>query len=282
MGQTGEFDHLAAKQGLVAGEFIDHQRALPVPEELRHILPTPAGLVVEDDDRRVACQGIAAISPEIGPLGLSIARIELLHRGFIGMQHRALAEQFGEAQPERFQGDADATHPVGQGGARQGHPRAGGLPLETVERQMIDVLADHHPGQQGRRCQTAVDDRSDGRCSGKGFAGPAGVLRVDVALDEKLGGDDAELLGHVLADPHQRLTTLPTGAGFGLLQVLDTRQLLGQGLTAGAVAFGFLGGREMRPHLGRLALFGQAGRRPGRQRGFRRRGPVRRRPGTRS
>ncbi|MBK7675872.1 MAG: hypothetical protein IPJ27_14565 [Candidatus Accumulibacter sp.] len=43
------------------------------------------------------------------------------------------------------------------------------------------------------------------------------------------------------------------------MQVLDTRQLLGQGLTAGAFAFRFLGGREMRPHLGRLALFVQAG-----------------------
>ena len=80
-----------------------------------------------------------------------------------------------------------------------------------------------------------------------------------MALDEELGRDDAELLGHVLADPHQRLTTLPTGAGFGLVQVLDTRQLLGQGLTAGAFAFRFLGGREMGPHLGRLALFVQAG-----------------------
>ena len=158
MGQTGEFDHLAAKQGLVAGEFIDHQRALPVPEELRHILPTPAGLVVEDDDRQLACQGIAAISPEIGPLGLSIARIELLHRGFIGMQHRALAEQFGEAQPERFQGDAGTADPVGQRRTRQGHPRASGLPFETIKWQVIGVLADHHPGQQGRCRQTAVDD----------------------------------------------------------------------------------------------------------------------------
>jgi len=158
MGQTGEFDHLATKQRLVAGELIDHQRALPVPEELRHILPAAARLVVEDDNRRIACQGIAAIRPEIGPLGLSSARVELLHRRFIGMQHRPLAEPFGETQPERFQGDADAADPVGQRRTGQGHPRACGLPFETVEGEMIGVLADHHPGQQGRCRQTAVDD----------------------------------------------------------------------------------------------------------------------------
>ena len=97
-------------------------------EELHHILPAPAGLVVEDDDRRVASQGIAAIRPEIRPLGLSSARIELLYRGFIGMQHRILAQQLGQAQPERFESDTDATDPVRQRRARQGHPRAGGLP----------------------------------------------------------------------------------------------------------------------------------------------------------
>jgi hypothetical protein len=123
---------------------------LPVAEELHHILSAAARLVVEDDDRRVACQGIAAIRPEIRPLGLSLARIELLHRRFIGMQHRPLAEHFGQAQPERLQGDTGAPDPVGQRRTGQRHPRASGLPFETIERQVIGVLADHYPGQQGR------------------------------------------------------------------------------------------------------------------------------------
>ena len=41
-------------------------------------------------------QGIAAIRPKIRPIGLAPVRIGLWHRGFIGMQHRALAQQLGE------------------------------------------------------------------------------------------------------------------------------------------------------------------------------------------
>jgi hypothetical protein len=55
-------------------------------------------------------QGIAAIRPKIRPIGLAPVRIGLWHRGFIGMQHRAPAQQLGEAPPERFQGDAGTAH----------------------------------------------------------------------------------------------------------------------------------------------------------------------------
>jgi len=55
-------------------------------------------------------QGIAAIRPKIRPIGLAPVRIGLWHRGFIGMQHRDLAQQLGEAPPERFQGDAGTAH----------------------------------------------------------------------------------------------------------------------------------------------------------------------------
>jgi hypothetical protein len=55
-------------------------------------------------------QGIAAIRPQIRAFGLAPVRIGLWHRGFIGMQHRALAPQLGEAPPERFQGDAGTAH----------------------------------------------------------------------------------------------------------------------------------------------------------------------------
>ena len=55
-------------------------------------------------------QGIAAIRPQIRPIGLAPVRIGLWHRGFIGMQHRDLAQQLGEAPPERFQGDAGTAH----------------------------------------------------------------------------------------------------------------------------------------------------------------------------
>jgi hypothetical protein len=55
-------------------------------------------------------QGIAAIRPQIRAFGLAPVRIGLWHRGFIGMQHRALAPQLGEAPPEWFQCDAGMAH----------------------------------------------------------------------------------------------------------------------------------------------------------------------------
>ncbi len=52
---------------------------------------------------------------------------------------------------------------------------------------------------------------------------------------------------------------MATGAAVGLVPVLDTRQLHRQGLTAGAIAFGLLGGRQRWPHVGRLTLLLQVG-----------------------
>jgi hypothetical protein len=150
MRQAGEFDHLTPKQDLVA-TVIDHQGPCPGTQEIHCMHPGPARLVIEDDDRWVIAQDIAAISPEKRALGLPFAWIQLLNRGFIRMQHRALTQQFGEAIAERFERDADTTHPVGQRRTGQRHPGASRLLFQTIERQVIDVLADHDPSQQGRR-----------------------------------------------------------------------------------------------------------------------------------
>jgi hypothetical protein len=104
-------------------------------------------------------------------------------------------------------------------------------------------LADSHPGQQPGGGQAAVDDRGGNRGGGDGLAGPAGVLRTDVAVHEEFGRVDVELFADVLADLHQVLATLAAGARFRLVPVFDARQVLGQGLAAGALASksGFFG-----------------------------------------
>jgi hypothetical protein len=60
------------------------------------MLTAATRLVVEHDDPWRAFQIVAAVGPHIGPFGLAFAGIKLLHRRFIGMQHLALQEQFGQ------------------------------------------------------------------------------------------------------------------------------------------------------------------------------------------
>ena len=49
--------------------------------------PGATGLIIEHDDRRIPFQIIAAVGPEVGALGLALAGGELLHRGFISVEH---------------------------------------------------------------------------------------------------------------------------------------------------------------------------------------------------
>jgi hypothetical protein len=55
-------------------------------------------------------------------------------------------------------------------------------------------------------------------------------------MHEEPGGLDVELFADVFADLHQILATLAAGAGFRFVSVFDARQMLGQGLAAGAGA----------------------------------------------
>jgi hypothetical protein len=81
-----------------------------------------------------------------------------------------------------------------------------------------------------------------------------------VLFDEELRRDDIEFLGHVLADQHQRLTAFAAGAVLGFVANFNARQMLRQGLTTGAFAFGLLlGYRLIRRRFSDLERFGQTG-----------------------
>ena len=47
-------------------------------------------LIIKDHNRRPGLQYIASIGPQVSPFRLSLARIKLRHRCFIGMQYAAL------------------------------------------------------------------------------------------------------------------------------------------------------------------------------------------------
>jgi hypothetical protein len=129
---------------------------------------------------------------------------------------------------------------------------AGGDLRQAVQRQVVEEFTDEHPQQQADRRHAAVDDGRGDRRGDDGFAGAAGVLRVDVAVDGELGGLDIQLLGDVLADLDQiDAAAAPALAGFGLVDMDDARQVGRQRLPPGPDA------RLARGR--RLALLGKAG-----------------------
>ncbi len=111
--------------------------------------------------------------------------------------------------------------------------------FEAVQRQVVLVFADHDPGQQPDRGHAAVDHGRRNRCRRDGFAGAAGILRADVAVDKEFGRLDIQLFGDVFADFDQAVAAVAAGAGRRLMAVFDARQVVRQGLASGAGAFGF-------------------------------------------
>lgn len=87
------------KQRLVATVVVDHQRAVPVVEEICGLLAGTAGAVVEQDDGRAVS---GAIRKEVGAFGLAGAGIELCHRGFVGVQHGRLQQPGAQRIDQRL------------------------------------------------------------------------------------------------------------------------------------------------------------------------------------
>jgi hypothetical protein len=54
--------------------------------------PGTARLVIKHHDRWTRLKHRVAIGPQIRPMRLTLARVELRHRRFIGMQHRVFEQ----------------------------------------------------------------------------------------------------------------------------------------------------------------------------------------------
>jgi hypothetical protein len=238
MGEATELGHALAKDGLIPAEVINHQRSLPVRQEIARVHTRSTGLVVKDHNRRSGLQSIAHVRPEVSSFGLAVAGVQLLHGCFIGMQDRSFQQQHRQTVGQGLQRDADAAHPFGQGGTRQGHTIPRRDAFQAVQGEMVQVLTDDHPGQKSGRRHATVDHRRRNRCRRYGFTGTARILRTNVAMNEELRRLDVELLTDVFADEHQVLAALAAGTGLRFMAMLDARQMLGKGLPASALAFG--------------------------------------------
>jgi hypothetical protein len=99
---------------------------------------------------------------------------------------------------------------------------------------MIQVFIAHHPSQKTGGCHAAVDHCRWHRFRRDDFARLARILRTDVAVNKEFCGFYIQLLGDVLADLDQFVTTLPTLARFRFMTVLNAWQVIRQRLAARA------------------------------------------------
>lgn len=198
------------------------------------MLAAAAGLIVEDDDRCSPLQLIASIGPEISPPGLALARIQLLNRGLIGVQHLAPLEQCAQTLHQGLQGQTQLAHPLGQRGAGNRCPMPFADLLDAIERQMIQIFLDQNPGMQPRSRQTSVDRTGRHGGGGDSFATPTGVLGTDVAMDKESGGLHVQLFADVFANLHQPGTACSARTGGRFVAMLDPRQRRRQRMAASA------------------------------------------------
>ena len=243
MRQTGEFSHALPEGLFVSSIVIDHQMAAPLLKKVACMHAAATRLVVEDDDPWRAFEIVAAVGPHIGPFGLALAGLELLHGCLIGMQYLALQEQFGQPIDHGLQAHAQLTDPLRQRRAGNRHTVAFTDLFDAIQGQMIEIFLDQDPGMKPWGSQSAVDDRGRHRRGGDGFAAAAGILRADVANHKEAGRFNVELFADVLADLDQIRLALPAGAGFRFMPNLDAFQMVGEWLATGAntqsTRFGF-------------------------------------------
>ena len=231
MRPAAQFDNhlpiLAREQLLVSAIVVHHEAALPALQEIPCMLAGPAALIIEHHNRQAGIQIVAAVTPQVRPFGLARPRIQLLDRGFVGIQHLPLFEQFHQPVHQRLQGKSDATYPFAQGAAGQADLLPCGNLFQAAQRQVIQKLANSDPGQQAGGCQRPVDDcGGNGRCR-DGFALTADILRADMADHEELRRFHIQLLADILVDLDEFGLTLRAGAGLGFVAHFDPFQMSG-------------------------------------------------------
>ena len=214
------------------------------------MLTAATGLIVEHHDKRGALQIIAPIRPHIRSFGLAFPRIMLLNEGFISMQDLASQEQFRQSIYQGLQTHPQLADPLRQRRACNRHPVAVADLLDTIQEQMIQILLDQDPGMQAGCGQATIDDPGRDRCGADGFAGPAGILRTNVTMDEETGRFDVQLLADVFTDLEQCMTTVTARAGFRLMTMLNAGQFRWQGIAAATFVRTWPGGRFLRFQLG--------------------------------
>ena len=167
--QAADLGHAAGDRGLVTSEVVADQCPLPVAQEAAGMLAR-SGLTEVVHHRLHVFEGPWRVGPQVSPVRSALARLEHLHRRFVGVQH-ALAQYLGlERIDQRLQPHAAGAHPLRQGGARDSQTCACKDAFLAVQRQVVSVLGHQHLGQQARSRDAFVDHMRGNRRLGDGLA----------------------------------------------------------------------------------------------------------------
>ena len=243
MGHAADFGDALLEAGLVAGEVVTDQLAVPGAEEVACMLACAARAEVVDHCLERRKRG-GAVGPDVRPVGLLLARSQHLHRCFIRVDNRLGQHGFLQCIDQRLQLHAGLADPLRQ---RRAWDRQAGTTedlLLPIQRQVVSELGHHHMSQQAGGGDAFVDDLGRHRRLDQCFALPTGPLAPHVLLDGEHAGRVVQLLADVLADALE----LAAAGALGVVRfVVDhgARQLWRQRSPLGLLAR--FGGGRFRP-----------------------------------
>jgi hypothetical protein len=228
MGPAGRFgDAVAGVQLIETGVAIGVDDTGEVFEVGARMLALAVGRVAEQRRRRaLAREGplVADIDPQ--PAGLGLAGTRRQHRRVVDMQAVRRRHFGGERIDQRRQGRGRSADPAGQGRGLQADTLACVDLGLAVQRQVIVVFGHDDVGQQPGAGATTGNRVIGRRCGNDRVASAAGQLLAQVPHDLEAARHVIEGLGHILADPPQRVAAART-AGGGAMHDLLARQVIG-------------------------------------------------------
>ena len=222
MRHAASFHHALPEQRLVRYIIITDQRTAPVAKEVAGMAASARFGEVEHHCLHTAHAG-AAITPQVGPMRLAIARLEHGHWRFVSMQDGLCQQFLTECIDQWLQLHTAHADPLSQRRIRDGQSGTAEDAALPVQRQVVLIFGDQYMGQQGCRRNALVNDLRRHRRLHQRLALPAGPFAADVALHRKDAGLVIELLRHVLADALQ-LAAATAGGGIRFVAYFLARQ----------------------------------------------------------
>ena len=194
MGHAADFGDAHLEAGLVAGEVVTYQLAVPGAQEVTRMF---AGTAAPEVDHGFECRkGRRAVGLDIGAVGFLLAWRQHLYRRFIGVNHALGQHHFVQRIDQGLKLHASLAHPLCQGRTRNGQTDATEDLFLSIQRQVVGELGHHHMGQQARRGDALVDYLRRHRRLDLRFALAAGPSSTNVLFD----GEHARRVVQLLTD----------------------------------------------------------------------------------
>lgn len=202
---------------MVAGSLALAVRAEAVPGR-RRPFPAPGSLVRH-------------IGPQAAGPGAAVAGRQQGDRRIVGVQDRGAENMGPDPGSQGLQPPGDMADPIGHGSALD----LDALPRQdrrlAIERQAVQVFADHDMGQQPGAGAAPCDRQVGGRRLHDGLAGPAGEPGADMTDHFQARRDLLQHFRHILAQAREAGAAASRAHAGRIMHHLLTRQVRGQGAT---------------------------------------------------